>query len=179
MDQACIYGNVPVLLTFSKDSDILVEPVFAASPIHLFFVDLAGKKDTIKILSDLNKAYLLNNKVANSLGPANEKIIRQAYTLLSDGDAEGVGRLMIEAQKLFDQTVMPHSSELTAPILHRLLEYNKIKPYIYGGKGVGSQGDGVAQFVARSVKERDIAMKIIEESFNEMKCFPLTIGAKA
>jgi len=44
---------------------------------------------------------------------------------------------------------------------------------------VGSQGDGVAQFVARSVKERDIAMKIIEESFNEMKCFPLTIGAKA
>ena len=56
MDQACIYGKTPVLLTFQKSADIRVEPVFPGGDIHMFFVDLAGKKDTIKILADLQDA---------------------------------------------------------------------------------------------------------------------------
>lgn len=40
--------------------------------------------------------------------------------------------------------------ELTAPKLHRVLQHPKIQPLIYGGKGVGSQGDGAAQLIAKS-----------------------------
>ena len=53
MDQACIYGKTPVLLTFSKSSEIKVEPVFPRADVHMLFVDLAGQKDTVQILGDL------------------------------------------------------------------------------------------------------------------------------
>jgi galactokinase len=44
---------------------------------------------------------------------------------------------------------------------------------------VGSQGDGTAQFVARSQSDRDAAMKKITAAFPQMQCFPLTITQKA
>ena len=50
-----------------------------------------------------------------------------------------------------------------------------IAPHIYGGKGVGSQGDGTAQFIARSSADRDAAMAKIVASHPQMLCFPLTI----
>jgi hypothetical protein len=34
-----------------------------------------------------------------------------------------------------------------APVLHQVLNYEPLKPHIWGGKGVGSQGDGTAQFM--------------------------------
>lgn len=178
MDQACIYGNTPVLLTFEKSRDIRVEPIFPLAPLYLFFVDLAGQKDTIKILKDLNSAYLQNNGVDKALGEINEKNLRSAYTLMTEGNAEGLGKLMITAQEDFDQYIMPYCTELLSPKLHKLLKLDKLKPYVYGGKGVGSQGDGVAQFVAKGEKERDEAIKIIGQVFPEMTCFPLTISAQ-
>jgi hypothetical protein len=50
-------------------------------------------------------------------------------------------------------------SELTAPKLHALLADPKVKIYSYGGKGVGSQGDGSAQFVARDAFQADLLEK--------------------
>ena len=44
-----------------------------------------------------------------------------------------------------------------------------------GGKGVGSQGDGTAQFVVRSLEDRQIASEKIHKAFPDMRCFPLTI----
>src|SRR5690606_28274924 len=52
--------------------------------------------------------------------------------------------------------------ELTAPVLHRVLDYEPLKPHIYGGKGVGSQGDGSAQFIARSAADQKAVMEILE-----------------
>src|SRR5690606_4860381 len=37
-----------------------------------------------------------------------------------------------------------------------------LKPHIYGGKGVGSQGDGSAQFIARSAADQKAVMEILE-----------------
>jgi galactokinase len=84
---------------------------------------------------------------------------------------------MSASQQNFDAKVAPHcQAELQSPLLHKLLQWNDLQPHIYGGKGVGSQGDGTAQFVARSAEDRDEAMAMIAAEFPAMRCFPLTIG---
>ena len=37
-----------------------------------------------------------------------------------------------------------------------------VSPLIWGGKGVGSQGDGSAQLVARGESDRDEVMRILD-----------------
>jgi len=176
MDQACIYGKTPVLLTFQKSAEIRVEPVFPGGDIYMFFVDLAGQKNTVKILSDLQSAYLSSPNLQEGLGPSSEAIVRRAYRALGAGDAERLGRLMAESQVSFDRRIAPGSpEELLSPILHDVLAVADIAPHIYGGKGVGSQGDGTAQFVARGAADRDEAMRKIVEAYPQMQCFPLTI----
>jgi len=83
---------------------------------------------------------------------------------------------MTEAQLNFDARVAPHSpEELSGPLLHAVLSLEEIQPHIHGGKGVGSQGDGTAQFVARSRADREAAMGKVRRKFPGMQCFPLTI----
>jgi galactokinase len=179
MDQACIYGKTPVLLTFEEQTDIRVEPVFPAGEVSMFFVDLAGKKDTVRILSDLQSAYAESERLQAALGVENERIVRAAYRAVGAGDARRLGELMSEAQRTFDELVAPHSpDELASPLLHELLDLPDLREHIHGGKGVGSQGDGTAQFVARSAEDRDAAMEKITRAYPRMRCFPLTITAQ-
>lgn len=180
MDQACIYGKVPVLLSFRKEGHPRVEPLSPGGQMHLFIVDLAGQKDTVRILEDLRKDYLRSDEIQQALGKENESIVRQACRLLGAGDAQGLGELMRFAQETFDRLVGPHSPEqLASPLLHRLLEDEELSARTYGGKGVGSQGDGTAQFVARSRRDRKEAMDYIHQAYPEMRCFPLDIVASA
>jgi len=176
MDQACIYGKTPVLLVFERSATVRVEPVFAGGEIPMLFVDLGGQKDTVKILGDLQRAYLRDPRLQRALGEENERIARQAFRAMVTGDAEGFGGLMTEAQRIFDEMVAPGSpDQLAGPLLHKLLGMESIAQHIYGGKGVGSQGDGTAQFVARSPADRDAAMQKITDAFPKMQCFPLDI----
>jgi galactokinase len=175
MDQACIYGKTPVLLTFQKATP-RIEPIFPAGEIQMFFADLAGEKDTVRILRDLQTAYPRSPDLQGALGPENERIARAAYRAITGGDAPELGRLMTEAQETFDNLIAPHSPEqLASPLLHKVLAFDDIGEHIHGGKGVGSQGDGTAQFVARSPADRDEAMAKIAAAFPDMQCFPLTI----
>ena len=79
---------------------------------------------------------------------------------IADGDAEKIGELMKEAQNIFDAKVAPGCpSELTAPKLHSVLNDEKIAEFAFGGKGVGSQGDGTIQFIA---KDKENQQKLVE-----------------
>ncbi len=177
MDQACVYGKTPVLLTFEKSKGVRVEPISVNRTIYMCFVDLAGKKDTVEILGDLQQNYLKDKNLQKALGEDNERITRMAYRAISAGDAEKVGALMVDAQHNFDKFVAPHSPEnLSSPLLHSVLNYEGIAEHIYGGKGVGSQGDGTAQLVCRSSADRDIVTAKVESAFSQMQCFPLTIS---
>jgi len=177
MDQACIYGKTPVMLRCDKMKDIHVEPIFVGGTMHMFFVDLAGKKDTVRILEDLQSNYPESSDLQRAFGVENERIVRRAYGAIQAGDAEELGTLMTEAQQIFDRLVAPHSPEqLTSPLLHKVLDFERIAEHIYGGKGVGSQGDGTAQFVARSVTDRHAAIAEIKAAFPQMLCLPLTIS---
>jgi len=82
---------------------------------------------------------------------------------------------MVEAQAFFDTYAAPACpEELTAPVLHRVLNYPPLQPHIWGGKGVGSQGDGTAQFIARSPADQQAVIEIIERDLS-MPCLTLTL----
>ncbi|NLF32244.1 MAG: GHMP kinase [Planctomycetes bacterium] len=176
MDQACFFGKTPVLLTFGAGDQIRVEPVFPSRAVSMLLVDLAGRKDTIRILSDLRQAYSDSPALQDALGAANERMVRRAYRALSAGDAEALGACMTEAQALFDRQVAPHSSEeLASPLLHEVLALEAIQPHIHGGKGVGSQGDGTAQLVLREPSDAATVAGILQQRFPDMRCFGLSI----
>jgi UTP-glucose-1-phosphate uridylyltransferase len=82
---------------------------------------------------------------------------------------------MAKAQGWFDHYATPACpDELTAPVLHRVLEYEPLKPHIWGGKRVGSQGDGSAQFIARSAEDQQAVIEIIERELG-MPCLKVTL----
>ena len=84
---------------------------------------------------------------------------------------------MTRAQTEFDNHLIPACpSQLTAPVLHKVLNYEPIQPYICGGKGVGSQGDGSAQFIVKDEESQQRVIEIIEGDL-QMSCLKLVIEA--
>jgi len=180
MDQCCAFGARPVQMIF--DGDRLDCEEFALNAtIYLVIVELAGKKDTTTILQKLNKCYPVAEKqeekdLQDLLGCHNQRIITAAIAALSAGDMKRMGELMVEAQELFDKYAMPICpSQLTSPNLHKVLEYEKLKPHIWGAKGVGSQGDGCAQLLCKTEEDVERVMEIVQNDL-KMSCMPLQIG---
>jgi UTP-glucose-1-phosphate uridylyltransferase/mevalonate kinase len=171
MDQGCAFGTHPVLMTFDGDR-LDTDTLTVASELYFVVVDLQSKKDTMEILNRLNRSYPIAESevergVHELLGPINKRIVRQAADALREGDAKRLGALMTEAQALFDKYAAPACpEELTAPVLHKTLSYAKLEPHIWGGKGVGSQGDGTAQFMARSEKDQQTVIQILEKDLH-------------
>lgn len=167
LDQACAYDN-PVLMSFDADK-LGIQELEVGGDFYFLIADLNGKKDTKKILAALNWGFPfpeneLEKEKHKYLGPINRDIVFRATNAIKNGDAKKIGEIMIEAQKNFDRYLAPHCpEELTAPKLHEVLNLEEIKPYVHGGKGVGSQGDGSVQFVCKSFDDR-IKLKSILES---------------
>jgi galactokinase len=127
------------------------------------------------------------------LGRINQRLLGEARAAFVEGDAPRLGepftiglkfaifssalclgRVMNEAQGLFDSHLGPLCDELKAPLLHRCLAHASLQPHIYGGKGVGSQGDGSAQLLCRSPEDQMAVMLIITGELH-MLATPLTI----
>lgn len=158
LDQACAFGVKPNLMTFDGD-EIEVKSLNVKKTLYWVFADLCADKDTIKILADLNKSYPFasteeEKNLHKALGEWNHDIVNRAIEYMADGDAEALGKLMTEAEAMFDKYVAPMSSALWAPKLHQVLQDPQIAPMVYGGKGVGSHGDGSVQFLARSKEDQ-------------------------
>ena len=177
LDQACAFGVKPNLMTFDGD-EIEVRSLNVKKHLYWVFADLCAEKNTIKILSDLNKAYPFPNTDAEraeheALGEQNLDIIERAIKFMAEGDAEALGKLMTEAEALFDAKVAPMSSALWAPKLHAVLQDPTVQSLSWGGKGVGSHGDGSVQFLARSQETQ----KQLADYLNEqgMKAYTLTL----
>jgi UTP-glucose-1-phosphate uridylyltransferase/mevalonate kinase len=179
MDQGCAFGNRPVLMTFDGDR-LETKELQIKQEMHFVIVDLMAQKDTMEILNRLNRCYPfaeneIEQGVQELLGPINKRILLQSIKALQDSDGERLGSLMIEAQDFFDRYAAPACpEELTAPVLHNLLDYEPLLPYTWGGKGVGSQGDGTAQFIARSKTDQQAIIEIIERDL-KMPCLTLSL----
>ncbi len=97
------------------------------------------------------------------LGPVNKRIVGQAIEALKqadgarsgrpDGGSPGILRPLCHAclpRRAGGPGVAPRSG------------YEPLKPHIFGGKGVGSQGDGTAQFLARSEADQQAVIEILQ-----------------
>lgn len=148
--------------------------------LYFVFVDLKSSKNTKVILEDLHKAYPFPNdtkekNIVKYLGEYNENIVNEAIELFKSGDAVGIGKLMTKAQRLFDKYVAPMSpKELEAPKLHELLKDDYVKSISLGGKGVGSQGDGSAQFIVENEQKQQELIDYIENEL-KLKAYSLKI----
>jgi len=179
MDQGCAYGNRPILMTFNGDH-LDVTELQVPRDLYFVIVDLQAEKDTKEILQRLNRSYpFAENEtergIQELLGPINKRLVHQAMRALQTGDAERLGALMTEAQSFFDRYATPACpEELTAPVLHKILDYEPLRPHIWGAKGVGSQGDGTAQILARSAADQQAVIEIVERDLG-MSCLGLTL----
>ena len=177
LDQACAFGVKPNLMTFDGD-EIEVKSLNVKKSLYWVFADLCASKDTIKILSDLNKSYPFasteeEKQLHKALGEWNHDIVNRAIKYMVDGDAEALGKLMTEAEEMFDKYVTPMSTALNAPKLHQVLHDPQIAPMVYGGKGVGSHGDGSVQFLARSKDDQQRLMNYLNAQ--GMPAYTLTL----
>ncbi len=179
LDQACAFGVRPVSMIFDGN-EIDVEPISVTKPLYYVFADLCAGKDTVKILSDLNSAYPhpkndMERAVHEALGPDNKRLTDMARKYISEGDTEKLGALMIGAQEIFDRKVAPMCpDELTAPVLHSVMDDENIKSLVYGVKGVGSQGDGTVQFLAKDENSQRLLIEYLENE-RKMPAYPLTL----
>jgi galactokinase len=179
MDQALAHGVRPVHMVFDG-ACVETHALAIGADFHIVMANLMSAKDTVLILETLQRAYPrpegeLQAALHRALGEDNHRIVRRARTLMEVGDARALGELMNEAQALFDEKVAPLCpEELTAPALHAALNDGEIKKWIYGGKGVGSGGDGSVQFVARDeVCQRQLAQYLRQA--RGMEVFELTL----
>ena len=179
MDQGCAFGNRPVLMVFDGDR-LDTQELQVAEELHLVIVDLQAQKDTLEILNRLNRSFPLAENdlergVQQLLGPVNKRITLQAVEALRQAQAEKLGALMSEAQDFFDRYAAPACpEELEAPVLHKVLQHAPLQPHIWGGKGIGSQGDGSAQFLARSAADQQAVVEIVARDLG-MSCQKLTV----
>lgn len=179
LDQACAFGVNPVSMVFDGN-EIDVEQIRVKNPLHYVFADLNAGKDTVRILADLNSAFPVakdevDKHVQEALGADNQEITARAIEYISIGDNEKLGKLMIEAQELFDRKVAPKCLvELTSPVLHSVLNDPIVKELTFGAKGVGSQGDGTVQFLARNSATQQQLIDYLENERN-MRAYSLTL----
>jgi UTP-glucose-1-phosphate uridylyltransferase/mevalonate kinase len=180
MDQGCAYGSRPVMMEFDGDS-LEVTELACGADFHFIIADLKAKKDTVKILADLNKAYPfaendVEKGVQEYLGPTNRQIVSDAREALRRGDRQALGALMTEAQQMFDRYAAPACpDQLEAPVLHKALKHPAVLPYVLGGKGVGSQGDGSVQFLAKDEESQEAVIKILTDDLG-LSCLRLTVS---
>lgn len=179
LDQACAFGTKPVCMTFDGN-ELSVRPLTIRKNMYWVVADLNGSKDTVKILADLNKCFpFANNElertVQRALGPDNRAFVEEAVVHMENGDCEKLGELMYRYQKNFDDKVAPACPEqLASPILHSVLDDPVIREFVYGGKGVGSQGDGTVQFLAKSSDCQTQLIEYLKERHG-MSAVPFTI----
>lgn len=173
MDQVCAWGRRTLFLTFDGRR-METEPLAPGAPLWFLVVDLAGRKDTRRILADLHAAFRERAAVREALGAANAALLARARAAVCAGDAPALGALLTEAQRRFDAVLAPASPELAAPRLHRLLAHPAVAELAWGGKGVGSQGDGCAQLLARGPEERDALARRLAAGLG-LASFPVTV----
>lgn len=186
LDQCCAYGTKAVLVTFDGDH-IHTRELKVSQHLHLILVDLQAEKSTIEILAGLQAAYPFGQepmhlRVRHFLGKVNKELVAEAVKVLEsdrpqDEVGEEMGRLMVDFQRAFDEHLTDACpSQLTAPVLHRVLNHPALAPHVYGGKGVGSQGDGTAQFLCKSEEDQSRVVEILEQELH-LPCLKLNFGA--
>lgn len=179
MDQVCAYGQGIRKVVFDADK-IETFPLSISNELQFILVDLGGEKDTKRILADLNCEFTeeINtgkHKLITAIGESNKYYVEDACRYLISGNTEEFGRVLNNFQNSFDGNVACFSEKLKSPRLHRLMDYCSNIDGIVACKGVGSQGDGMAQIL---LDDHHSISKITKDIKNKlgMDCYLYRVG---
>ena len=169
MDQICACGRQASLLKIDGEQ-VNISKLNVGKKIYFVVANLQCKKNTNKILNDLNNCYLSkddadNKEIIECFGIKNKKIVEEAIEAFKNGDSKKIGQLMNKAQYNFDKFVAPKCPELDAPKMHAILSDKYILKNIYGGKCVGSGGDGSVQLIVKDEKAQKRVIKYLNNTY--------------
>jgi galactokinase len=183
MDQCVAHGAAPVSMLFGDDGSVRCEKIVLPDEAVFYFVvaDMNRSKDTHRILGDLNACFKppddddcpCSSTIVVPAGVAaaarkflwstSSTFVMAAMDALRQGSPETLGSVFNEYQVAFRTALGPACpTELTSPRLYELLSSEKVKGFVHGGKGVGSQGDGTIQFVCRSAPDQALLVHHLE-----------------
>lgn len=169
LDQVCALGKNLVKIDFFENC-ATTQTIEVKEELNMIIADLKAHKDTRKIMNDLNNCFpFIKNEeqkaVHEMMGEKNQKLVIEAKECIENGNKKRLGEILNEAQILIDNMNVV-CSEFNAPILHKTLSDQYIKELSYGGKGIGSGGDGSVQILA---KNKECQKQLIEYINNTLK----------
>ncbi len=165
MDTICAMQKGTYLLNFKKNN-IKINNIVVKNKFYFVFASLNSSKNTIGILNDLHNCYINNLDMQEFLGKENENYVNKAFLSLINGNANELGKIMNNYQKRFDEVMIKYSRYLKSPILHKLMNDKNLKIKSYGIKGVGSQGDGAVQILAKSLSDTLYIVNYLSKIYN-------------
>lgn len=181
MDQVCAYGKGLRLVEFDGTS-LSVTPLNINSEFIFLLVDLHATKDTKRILADLNSVYPFprsndEKKLFSFLGYRNKEYVNNSVKAIMNDDKYKLAEVLTEYQEQFDNDVACFSEELNSVLLHQLMSRVSVIEGVLACKGVGSQGDGMAQIL---ISDRNVTDSVVNFIRNEFlyDCYELVIGQK-
>ena len=177
LDQETVTQDGLVRITFYENYSES-KTVFVKEEINMVVADLNSKKNTSKIMRDFNNCfpYAKDKKqktVHDMVGIKNMKLVDKAAKYIQKGNKRKLGKVLNKIQKLIDRTYVV-CDELKAPKLHEVLKDKNIQKLSYGGKGVGSGGDGSVQILAKDRKAQYELLKYFKEKL-KMEAFEINI----
>ncbi len=177
LDQVCALGNSLVKIDFYENTTSTTE-IKVKEELNFVIADLKGKKDTKKIMKELNACFpfMKDEKqkvVYEMMGDKNEILVEKAKKYIENGNKVALGKVLNEAQLLIDKMSIV-CSEFKAPLLHKTLTDKYIKSLSYGGKGIGSGGDGSIQILAKDKKSQKLLVEYLNNTL-KMEAFEVDI----
>ena len=154
LDQICAKGLSVSHIIFNEN-DLIINPVRIHKEMNFVICDVKGTKNTKNILNTIHSCFPypkteVEKKVKKMLCEDNKKIIERALYALKDGNLKLFGKVLSDAQKLIDNNAAKICKDLKGPKLHQIMNDKTIKKLSYGSKGVGSNGDGAIEILAKN-----------------------------
>ncbi len=177
LDQYSIMNGNCSSLTF-LDGSVKIETVSVAKNVCFLIVDLNSNKNTRAIMNRFNRALPFFNHdndhyLYDILGKKNYDLVNLAQKSLETGDLVLFGSCLKEAQRNLDRA-MCTCHEFRAPKLHLLLNDGIVDMMTYGGKSIGSGGDGTLLLVCESEQSRSYLVHYIQDVY-QMNCIEFNL----
>ena len=113
------------------------------------------------------------------LGKTNHDFVARAVDAVERGDAQALGAVYDEAQNAFDSVAglaSPRNLGVSgSPVLHATRTNPSLAPFVFGSKGVGSQGDGSVQFLCRGAEDARRCVDVLRDECGAIDAFVLEV----
>lgn len=160
LDYHGVMASELICYDFTHDKIIPVERV--REPIFLALAPIKQKNTKI-ILEELQAQYSQTNSSVYAffeyLSPA---LTKAAIAAINTGAISSLGYLMNAYQAVWDECIAPLSPHLADNVTSSFVFDKKLQDWIWGGKGVGSHGDGAVQLLCRNKECQEQVIQYIK-----------------